>query len=208
LNTPASSADGWPGASGGAEHAPIRGLPRPRPLARAGSGGRRHHRRGAVGHQPKTSFTAITGESTDILGAGLTINDPSILDFIQLRDQAGKLIDPTSPGAQENAVTGIRRTTLASRLRAIYGSVDKIDAFVGIVSEKHVPGTEFGELQLAIWKDQFQKLRDGDKYFYLNDKALPEIMSTYGVNYKHSLADIIRLNTGATVQSDVFHAAP
>jgi hypothetical protein len=164
--------------------------------------------RKAFGLAPKTSFTAITGESTDVLGTGLTINDPHILDFVQLRDIHGKLIDPTGPGAQEDAVTGIRRTTLASRLRAIYGSVNKIDAFVGMVSEKHVPGTEFGELQLAIWKDQFQKLRDGDKYFYLNDKALPEILSAYGVDYRHTLSDIIHLNTGAAVAHDVFHAAP
>ena len=36
-----------------------------------------------------------------------------------------------------------------------YGNVDKVDAFVGMVSEPHVPGTEFGPLQLAIWKSQF-----------------------------------------------------
>jgi hypothetical protein len=164
--------------------------------------------RKAYGLAPKTSFTAITGESTDILAPGLTINDPHILDFVQLRSKNGTLIDPASPGAQENAVTGVRRTTLAARLRAIYGSVDKIDAFVGMVSEKHVPGTEMGELQLAIWKDQFQKLRDGDKYFFLNDKALPQILSAYGIDYRHTLSDIIHLNTGAAVPHDVFHAAP
>ena len=63
-------------------------------------------------------------------------------------------------------MVGIRRTTLASRLKAIYGSVDKLDAFVGMVSERHVRGTEFGELQLAIWKQQFTALRDGDRFFY------------------------------------------
>jgi hypothetical protein len=162
--------------------------------------------RKAYGLAPKNSFTAITGESTDILGAGLTINDPHILDFIQLRDRNGKLIDPASPGAQENAVSGIRRTTLASRLRAIYGSVDKIDAFVGMMSERHLPGAEFGELQLAIWKDQFQKLRDGDKFFYLSDNVLSAIMTSYGVNFRHTLADIIHLNTGEAVAHDVFHA--
>ena len=50
-----------------------------------------------------------------------------------------------------DAVAGVRRTTLAARLKAIYGNVDKLDAFVGMVSERHVAGTEFGELQLAIW---------------------------------------------------------
>jgi hypothetical protein len=103
-------------------------------------------------------------------------------------------------------VTGIRRTTLAARLKAIYGTVDNVDAFVGMLSEAHVPGTEFGQLQLAIWKQQFQSLRDGDRFFYLNDPQLDLIRSRYGITYRHTLADLIRMNTGATVANDVFHA--
>ena len=163
--------------------------------------------RRAYGLAPARTFTAITGESTDVLGAGLTINDPRILDFVQLRDRLGRVLDPAGPGAQEEAVTGIRRTTLASRLRAIYGSVDKVDAFVGMICEPHVPGTELGELQLAIWKDQFQKLRDGDRFFYRNDNALGAIRHFYGIDYRVSLADLIRLDAGTTVPADVFHAS-
>ena len=132
--------------------------------------------RKAYGLAPKTSFTAITGEATDILRPGPHDQRSAHPRLHPAPDKNGKLIDPASPGAQDDAVTGVRRTTLAPRLSAIYGSVGKIDAFVGMVSEKHVPGTEFGQLQLAIWKDQFQKLRDGDKFFYLNDKALPTII--------------------------------
>ena len=49
--------------------------------------------------------------------------------------------------------------------KAIYGSVDKVDAFVGMVSEPHLAGTELGPLQLAIWKRQFGVLEDGDRFF-------------------------------------------
>jgi hypothetical protein len=76
-----------------------------------------------------------------------------------------------------------------------------------MISEAHVPGTEFGELQLAMWKQQFRKLRDGDRLFYLNDPYLEVIRARYGITYRHTLADIIRMNTGATVADDVFHAA-
>jgi len=38
------------------------------------------------------------------------------------------------------------------------------------VSEKHVPGIEFGTLQLAIWRKQSAVLRDGDRFFYVNDR--------------------------------------
>ena len=100
----------------------------------------------------------------------------------------------------------MRRSTLAARLRAVYGSVGKVDAFVGMVSEKHVAGTEFGPLQLAIWKKQFAALRDGDRFFYLTDPALDAIRQNYGITYRHTLADVIQLDAGVTVQPNVFEA--
>jgi hypothetical protein len=40
-----------------------------------------------------------------------------------------------------------------------------MDAFVGMSAEKHVAGSEFGPLQLAMWKREFENLRDGDRFF-------------------------------------------
>jgi hypothetical protein len=169
--------------------------------------------RRAYGLAPRRTFTAITGEATARFPSDPTIDradpidDPSILDFIRLRDRDGHVLQPLTARAQEEAVTGIRRTTLAARLKAIYGSVDRIDAFVGMLSERHVPGTEFGPLQLAMWKKQFEALRDGDRFFYLNDPDLARIDRTFGITYRHSLADLIALNTGTSVQPDVFKVA-
>jgi hypothetical protein len=163
--------------------------------------------RRAYGLAPKTSFTEITGESTDRfpydpeIDSTDPIDDPDILDFVELRDASGNVIPV---GAEEGAVVGIRRTTLAARLRAIYGSVDKLDAFVGMISERHVPGTEFGELQRATWKKQFEALRDGDRFFYLNDPQLAVIETSFGISFRHTLAELIRLNSGADVQGNVF----
>src|SRR5262245_4861562 len=169
--------------------------------------------RRAYGLAPVRSFTQITGEATDRfptndpkIDPSDQIDDPNILDFTQLRDAQGNVIPLGSDEAQEDAVTGVRRATLAARLKAIYGSVDKIDAFVGMVSEKHVAGTEFGPLQLAIWKKQFAALRDGDRFFYLNDPVLNTIRQTYGIDYRHSLAELIKLDTGADVEANVFKA--
>jgi peroxidase len=108
--------------------------------------------------------------------------------------------------AQEETVSALRRSTLASRLEAIYGrgNVDRVDAFVGMLAEPHVRGTEFGALQLAMWKRQFAALRDGDRFFYLNDPLLAQIRRQYGIDYHHTLADIIHLNTNVTVRQDVF----
>ena len=71
---------------------------------------------------------------------GHAIDDPNILDFVELRDARRQRARAREPGGQEEAVTGVRRTTLAARLKAIYGNVDKLDAFVGMVSEQHVAG--------------------------------------------------------------------
>ena len=81
-----------------------------------------------------------------------------------------------------------------------------IDAFVGMLSEPHIKGTEFGELQLAIWKRQFAALRDGDRYFYENDPQLVTIRSRYGISYRNTLSEIIARNTDAAVPEKVFFA--
>jgi hypothetical protein len=166
--------------------------------------------RRAYGLPPAQSFTDITGESTDrfpndpLIDRLDPIDDPNILDFVSLRDDKGQ---PVPLGDPDNAVSGTRRTTLAARLKAIYGNVNKVDAFVGMVSEPHVRGTEFGGLQLAIWKKQFQALRDGDRFFYANDPVLQQINAAYGITYKHTLSELIALNSDFSPPADVFHAA-
>jgi hypothetical protein len=169
--------------------------------------------RRAFGLKPARSFTEITGERTDtfpsdpVIDPSHPLDDPSILDFVELRDADGNIVPLGSPESFEEAVTGARRTTLAARLKAIYGSVDTVDAFVGMVSERHVRGTEFGELQLAIWRRQFEAARDGDRFFHLNDPVLPRIRKLYGIDYRHSLTDLIQLTANVAVAANVFKAA-
>jgi hypothetical protein len=168
--------------------------------------------RKAYGLAPVQSFTAITGESTaqfptdPKIDPHDPIDDPDILSIVELRDAEGNVIPLGSDVAQEEAVSEVRKSTVAARLQAIYGDVNKVDAFVGMVSERHVPGAEFGPLQLAIWKKQFEALRDGDRFFYLNDPVLNTIQQTYGITYRHTLAELIQLDAGVTVQPNVFKA--
>jgi len=161
--------------------------------------------RAEYGLPPKNSFTAITGESSDALPAGSTIDTPSILDFVSLKDLNG---NPVPIGAKDGAVQGTRRSTLASRLKAIYGNVNNVDAFVGTFSEPHVNGSELGETNRAIWTHQFIETRDGDRFFYLNDPVLPQIQAKFGITYRHTLEQIINLNSNAGVNAgaDVFFA--
>jgi hypothetical protein len=169
--------------------------------------------RKAFGLPPRNSFRSVTGEERDTFPSdpdvdpSKPIDDPDILDFVELRDADGNPIPLGSPEAEEGALFGIRRTPVAARLQAIYGDVSKLDAFVGMVSEPHVPGTEFGALQLAIWKRQFEALRDGDRFFYASDPELAEIERRYGISYRHTLGEVIELNTSIDVQPNVFEAA-
>lgn len=173
--------------------------------------------RRAYGLAPRTTFRAITGEATEAfpvdpeLTPGHEGDDPDGLDFVRLLDIDGNPIPVDSPLAESDAVTGIRRTTTAARLKAVYGAVDNVDAFTGMVAEPHVPGTEFGELQLAIWRRQFQALRDGDRFFHLNDPSLPAIRALFGVDYRRTLAQVIAANTDVPLgelRANVFLAPP
>ncbi|MGB0112237.1 MAG: peroxidase family protein [Ilumatobacteraceae bacterium] len=149
----------------------------------------------ASGLAPVGSFAELTGEATDELPDGLTIDDPEILDFVSLADVDGNALQPGSDAADTLTVHAERRTTTAARLRAVFGDVATVDAFTGMVSEPHVDGTEFGELQLAMWTRQFTALRDGDRFFYANDPALDAIAEEYGIDYRMTLADVIAANT-------------
>src|SRR5262249_13437279 len=124
----------------------------------------------------------------------------------------GKSLDVTDPAINDSdPVFVTRAATLAARLKAIYGSVDKIDPFVGIFAEKHLPGSDLGETAEAIWAKQFQAMRDGDRFYFGNDQGLSFIKSTYGIDFRHTLAQIIEMNTDQTasnlnVTGDVFLA--
>ncbi|MPZ25629.1 MAG: peroxidase [Micromonosporaceae bacterium] len=167
--------------------------------------------REAYGLPRLSSFTELTGEDTEEFPPGLGIDDPASLEFVELRDIDGNVIDP----ADEEAVEGearfaTRATTLAARLKAVYGSVDNLDGFIGMLAEPHLPGSEFSELQLAIWTREFTNLRDGDRFFYGNDPGLTELGWFFGLDFRRTLADVIADNTdipAADLNDNVFLAA-
>ncbi|HEX7026688.1 MAG TPA: peroxidase family protein, partial [Gammaproteobacteria bacterium] len=77
------------------------------------------------------------------------------------------------------------------RLQQVYGTVDDIDLWVGIIAEDHRRGALIGELGYRILKRQFEALRDGDRLWYeriFRGRELAEIQHT-------RLADVIHRNT-------------
>jgi hypothetical protein len=90
-----------------------------------------------------------------------------------------------------------------NRLRRAYGSVDRVDLWIGGLAEDHVEGGLVGKLFHKILSDQFRRSRDGDAFWYQN------VFSGSLLNYLNhvTLAQIIRNNTniGNELQADVFH---
>ena len=88
-----------------------------------------------------------------------------------------------------------------SKLQELYGNVDNIDLWVGGLAEDHARGSSLGPLFQKIVADQFQRLRDGDSFFYLRELTKSEA----AIVNRTSLADIISMNTTTTnLQDNVF----
>lgn len=92
------------------------------------------------------------------------------------------------------------------RLASVYTTTDDIDLWVGGLAEDHVGAAMIGELFYAIIKQQFETLRDGDRFWYqraLSPADLAFVEST-------RLADVIRRNTDIRFEigDDVFRASP
>ena len=88
------------------------------------------------------------------------------------------------------------------RLQQAYSSVDSIDLWVGGLAEDKYADALVGELFFFILKEQFESLRDSDRYWYqraFNKRAQRKLERT-------RLADIIRRNTGIgrEIQDNVF----
>ncbi len=89
-------------------------------------------------------------------------------------------------------------TDVQTKLQELYGTVDNIDLWVGILAEDHLSGTSTGITLQTIVADQFTRVRDGDRFWYENiysGKQLAELQRT-------SLTDIIQRNSNTTVLQD------
>lgn len=93
-------------------------------------------------------------------------------------------------------------------LTELYGTIDKVDAWVGMLTERHIDDTAvFGELVMTIIKDQFRNLRNCDRFYFENDKTFSQ--SEIAAIKRTTLHDIIMRNTSITLmQPNVFEAMP
>ena len=96
---------------------------------------------------------------------------------------------------------------LEESLRTLYGHVATIDLWVGALAEDHLDGAAVGELLAVSMYDQFERLAEGDRFFFLYDQELSELEIEEIMNT--TLADVILRNTELTsIQGNVFYAEP
>jgi len=98
-------------------------------------------------------------------------------------------------------------TELQDKLKATYSDVNSIDLWVGGLAEDHYKSAMVGELFYHIIRNQFEALRDADRFWYerdLNREDREYIEKTT------TLAKIIRRNTdiGREIPKNVFLQKP
>jgi len=126
--------------------------------------------------------------------------DHGLPDYNTLREAYGlprvtSVAQITADVAAQNAIA------------AVYPDINSIDPLVGALAEDPLPGASVGPLVAAGYQVQFERLRDGDRFWYEND---PDFSALEVADLRQTrLADIIRRNSGVTnLQSNVFFAAP
>lgn len=90
----------------------------------------------------------------------------------------------------------------AAALEAAYGDVDKVELWIGGLAENHVTGAMVGQTFGVIIAEQFQNLRDGDRFWYQNQGFDPATMREIE---SMTLSSVILKNTDTQhMQADAF----
>lgn len=77
-------------------------------------------------------------------------------------------------------------------IKKAFKKLARVDGWVGVLAEDHLPGAVVGELGAAIIADQFKRLRDGDRFWYQN--VLPRPVARL-LEKRSTLRGIIARNT-------------
>ena len=92
-------------------------------------------------------------------------------------------------------------------LEELYGDINDLDPWVAMLAERSENGSIFGPTIRTIMTKQFSDLRDGDRFFYLNDPVLTE--EEKDDIHNTTFQQVIMRNSGIELmQENVFEAMP
>jgi peroxidase len=140
----------------------------------------------------------------NLLTAGLVGGDVDVIDLIAIdiqreRDAGLGTLNQTRQALGLRAYTSFSALTgdrvLQQNLEVVYGSIDNLDLFIGGLAENQATGSRVGPTFQAIIAKQFAALRDGDRFFWLNEGF---DAGTAAMISNTTLAQIIERNTDIT----------
>ncbi|GJM36319.1 MAG: hypothetical protein DHS20C18_53200 [Saprospiraceae bacterium] len=128
--------------------------------------------------------------------ASININrgrERGLPDFNSIRAAIG--LQPYSFYQQINS-----NASVFTRLLSLYSDINDIDPWVGMLAEEPLDDALFGETIMELMTMQFTDLRDGDRFFYLNDPSLTQRELDWIRDTR--LRDVIMYNTGINLMQD------
>jgi peroxidase len=153
-----------------------------------------------------------------LVGGGVDLIDLIAIDIQRQRDVGLGTLNQTRRALKMSPYRQISDLTndpvLQSELQSLYSTpsptsttipktaIDNIDLFIGGLAEKHAAGALVGQTFQTIIKDQFDALRAGDRFFWLNegfDQATASMIANT------TLATLIKRNAATpNLQTNVF----
>lgn len=143
-------------------------------------------------------FTEDGGPSMDLVALNIQrARDMGVPTYVKARSAFGLPSIGSISGISDNP------ETVEHIEEAYNGDINAVDAFIGGLAETKPDGQMFGPLFHESLKEQFRRLRDGDRYFYTGltfdldlEEGYPRLNSILNGGVK--MIDIITRNTDVT----------
>jgi peroxidase len=141
-----------------------------------------------------------------LVGGGIDEMDLIAIDIQRERDVGLGTLNQTRRAMGMQPYSSFAQLTpdavLQANYAALYGSIEKVDLFMGGLAEVHAPGAAVGPTFQAIIANQFYRLRAGDRFFWQNEGFSPQTASMIAGT---TLTTLMRRNTATTnLQADLF----
>ena len=137
--------------------------------------------------------------AASLVGGGVDLIDLIAIDIQRERDVGLASLNQTRAALNLAPYKSFAALTsdpvLQKNLKAVYGSIDQVDLFIGGLAEAHASSGVTGPTFQKIISRQFSALRAGDRFFWLNqgfDSATTSMIEST------TLADIVMRNTDTT----------
>ncbi|CAG8472965.1 5666_t:CDS:2 [Paraglomus occultum] len=97
---------------------------------------------------------------------------------------------------------------MQARLQKLYGTVDQVEAYIGMFYEDHLPGSNFGPTLNASMITQFSIFRDTDKTWYENTLSDDEKLAVRNTTFRDIVLANLILPDGTNFPQNVWTVQP